>query len=224
MPGIPSPRAIESELIQAGAGEPFWTRMAYLCLIAICLGLMVGRTRGGTLEALAGLRFRWQRIAAATWLVQVAILVSPLAPALDPWAAGIHVASTALLAVVVAANWRLPGLPLIGLGLALNGLVLATNGGFMPVDRDAMAAAGSRPSQAMLEGGRVQKTFLRQADSPLWFAGDVIPVGMLGKVYSPGDLVAAAGVFLVIVGGMGPARTSLRRARGAPFRLPGQTR
>src|SRR4051794_1761666 len=126
--------------------------MVYLCLIAIGLGLAIGKARGGTVEVLAGLRFRWKRIAAVAWLVQVAILVSPLAPALDPWAAGIHVASTAMLAVVVAANWRLPGLPLIGLGLALNGLVLAANGGFMPVDRGAMEAAGSPPSSALLDG------------------------------------------------------------------------
>jgi hypothetical protein len=44
------------------------------------------------------------------------------------------------------------------------------------------------------------------ADSRLWFLGDVMPVPPVGKVYSPGDLVAAVGVWLIIVQGMRVSR------------------
>jgi hypothetical protein len=48
----------------------------------------------------------------------------------------------------------------------------------------------------------VQKTFLMRPDTPLWFLGDVLPVGLVGKVYSPGDIVAAIGVFVLVVGAL----------------------
>jgi hypothetical protein len=55
-------------------------------------------------------------------------------------------------------------------------------------------------------GERRQKAVLMSADSRLWFLGDVMPVPPVGKVYSPGDLVAAVGVWLIVVQGMRVSR------------------
>jgi hypothetical protein len=88
-------------------------------------------------------------------------------------------------------------------GLLLNASVYAANGGFMPVSEGALVASGNGPSAAaMADGNRLQKTTLLQSDTPLWFLGDILPLPLVGKVYSIGDVVAAVGVFVLAAGGM----------------------
>jgi hypothetical protein len=177
--------------------------MLYLTLLALGLGVAVGLARGGHIDGLAQVRIRLKWLALGSWLLQVALFVSPLAPVLDPFAAALHMLSALLIGVVVLANRRVPGMAVIGLGLLLNAAVYSANGGFMPVSDAALNRSGQVSSEAMLAGGRVQKTFLMAPDTPLWFLGDVVPVGVLGRVFSPGDLVAAFGVFVLVVGALG---------------------
>jgi len=171
--------------------------------VAVCAGALIGFARGGRLERLAYLPIRLAWLAALAWLVQVVLFVSPLADALDDWAAPIHLASIVLLAVVIFANRSLPGVMLLGLGLLLNATVYALNGGFMPVSEAALVASGNSASLAAMAGGAgFQKTFLEQPSTPLWFLGDVLPMPVAGKIYSIGDVVAVLGIFVLIEGGM----------------------
>jgi hypothetical protein len=190
--------------------------MLALTIAAVSLGLLVGALRGGSLGRLARLPIRLPWLAGLAWLLQVTLFLSPLAPALEPWAAALHLASVGLVGAVVLVNRALPGLALLGGGLLLNAAVYATNGGFMPVSERALLAVGSDAAtlEAMRAGARVQKTFLMHPDTPFWFLGDVLPVPLVRKVYSPGDVVAAAGAFVLVVGGMGSRRQA--RHPGAP--------
>jgi hypothetical protein len=181
--------------------------MLALTIAALSLGLLVGLVRGGSLGRLAHLPLRLPWLAGIAWLSQVTLFVSPLASALEPWAAALHLASVALIGVVVLANRAVPGLALFGIGLLLNAAVYAANGGFMPVADRALLAVGNEATLGAMQGdARVQKTFLMRPDTPLWFLGDVLPVPLVRKVYSPGDVVAAAGAFLLVAGGMGGRR------------------
>jgi hypothetical protein len=84
----------------------------------------------------------------------------------------------------------------------------------MPVSAAAIMANGDGGNLAALENGEhVQKAVLMRADSPLWFLGDLMPVPPVKKVYSPGDLVAALGVLLIVVHAMGQSGS---RARNLP--------
>jgi hypothetical protein len=143
-------------------------------------------------------------LAGLAWLIQVVLFASPVAGVLEPWAAAIHVASIVLVALVLVVNWALPGMALFGLGLLLNAAVIGANGGFMPVSEAALVAAGNGASiEPLARGERIQKAILMRPDSPLWLLGDVLPVAPLGKVYSAGDLLAAAGALLLVIQAMG---------------------
>ena len=194
--------------------------MLALTITALSLGFLVGLLRGGSLGRLAQLSLRLPWLAGIAWLIQVTLFLSPLAPALEPWAAALHLASVALIGAVVLANRAAPGLALFGIGLLLNAAVYAANGGFMPVSARALVAVGNQATlEAMRGDARVQKTFLMRPDTPLWFLGDVLPVPLVRKVYSPGDVVAAAGAFLLVAGGMG-GRPHARHPGGWALVMP----
>jgi hypothetical protein len=172
-------------------------------IVAACAGVLVGLLRGGRIERLAQLPIRLAWLAGLAWALQVVLFLSPLAGVLDRWAAPIHLATVVMLAFVILANRALPGLTLVGVGLLLNASVYAANGGFMPVSEGALVASGNGASAAaMADGTRLQKTTLLQSDTPLWFLGDILPLPLVGKVYSIGDVVAAVGVFVLAAGGM----------------------
>ena len=177
--------------------------MLVATIVAACAGVLVGLLRGGRIEYLARLPIRLAWLAGLAWLIQVGLFVSPLAAALDALAAPIHLATIVLLAAVILANRDLPGVAVLGLGLVLNACVYAANGGFMPVTESALLASGNVSAiEVMASGARYQKTILARPDTPLWFLGDILPLALVGKVYSVGDVVAALGLFALISGGM----------------------
>lgn len=185
--------------------------MLFLTVAAAAAGGLVGLARGGRVERLASLPITWPWLALAAWLLQVVLFISPAAPSLDPWAVPLYAASMLVVGVVIVANRALPGLALLGLGLLLNAAVVVANGGFMPVADAALEAVGSGATAEALRGGeRLQKSVLMRPETRLQPLGDVIPLPPLGKVYSVGDLVAAAGVFLLVAGGMGQRSRAAR--------------
>lgn len=178
--------------------------MLALTVAAVSLGVVVGFLRGGRLSRLANFSLRWPWLAAIAWIAQLVLFGVGFPPSLQQFEVPFFFASMALVALVLVLNRRVPGLTLFGVGLVLNALVMAANGGFMPVSDSALYAAGSGSTvDAMRTNGRVQKTFLMQADTALWFLGDVLPFPPIGKVYSVGDVVAGLGAFWLVVGGMG---------------------
>src|SRR5207253_3149965 len=114
----------------------------------------------------------------------------------------------ALLGVVLA-NWRVPGIKLFGLGLAANALVMILNGGYMPVSQPAMQAAGLAERVDAIEGaGHSQKSRLIDADTTLWFLGDVIPAPAIHKVFAVGDFAIGLGTLWIVAAAMGTRRTA----------------
>lgn len=193
--------------------------MFALTVTATALGLVVGFLRGGRLTRLAETPVRMPWLAGIAWLMQALLFSVGLPDAWSGFTVPIFFTSMALVGVVIVANRQIPGLVLFGVGLLMNASVLTANGGFMPVADTALQAAGSSATiDIMRERGRVQKTFLMRPDSPLWFLGDVLPFPPARKVYSPGDLVAGVGVFLLVVGGMGRgASRTTSSAQPAPL-------
>lgn len=160
--------------------------------------------RGGRLNRLADISLRKPWLAAVAWLSQVVLFGIGFPPNLQQLAVPLFFTSMALVAAVLLLNRHVPGLWLFGLGLILNAVVMAFNGGFMPVSDSALYAAGTGGTvDVMRANGRVQKTFLMEPDTPFWFLGDVLPFAPINKVYSIGDIVAGLGAFWLVVGGMG---------------------
>ena len=177
--------------------------LAFLVLIAIGLGLLLG----GRLGALAELPLRapWLFLCAIT-LQLVAFPVSAL-----PWrtdggtASALWVASYGLLVVAAALNWRITGVPVVALGMCLNLAAILANRGTMPVSHEAMHDAGratlTQANSTALTSPRLPWLIDR------WAAPDWIP---LANVFSVGDVVIAIGAVVIVVAAM-----------GCSFRVPG---
>ena len=158
-----------------------------LCILSVPL-------LGGRLQALAELEFRRGGIAVAALVVQVVII--SLLPG-DAWGLSeeIHLATYFMLGAFLVANRHIPGLLVIALGGALNFAAIATNGGVMPADPDAVEAAGI-PQKA--------GDFINSApasDAPLGFLGDIFhtPAWLpIHNVFSIGDIEIVLGAFLLL--------------------------
>jgi MFS family permease len=149
---------------------------------------------GGRLGRLAHVRLRWVWVLGAALVLQVVII------SLIPGSHGAvlrtaHVASYGLVGAFLWANRRVPGVWLIAAGGAMNFLAILANGGIMPTAPEAMAAAG------LLEHpGRFANSAIL-SDPNLGFLGDVFAVPApfpLHNVFSPGDVILALGVAVVL--------------------------
>jgi hypothetical protein len=137
---------------------------------------------GGRLGALAEVRLR------RVWAIFAALGLAVVATGLPGLPDGVRslllVAAYPVGGVFLAANWRVPGIPLAALGVALNLLVIAANGGVMPASPLPADAPGFQSSAAV-------------ADPRLAFLGDVfaLPASWpLSNVFSVGDMLIAVGL------------------------------
>lgn len=197
-----------------------------LALAIALLAVLVGLVLGGRPVGLTRLGVRWAALLVVAAAAQLADAV--LLPG-SQWAyLAALLVTTVLAAAFIGANIGVPGVPLIGLGLLLNGLVIAANGA-MPVSVDALRAAGASWLTAIGDARHV----LVGPSTRLSWLGDVVPVAnpLHREVVSVGDLLVCAGLGLLIVTGMLEARSArrtepARRARSEqqPGRVPTRVR
>jgi MFS family permease len=149
---------------------------------------------GGRLTKLADLRFRrfWALFTALLIQVLIISVLPEGSPELHSWA---HMASYLLAGYFVIANWRVPGIWLIGLGGAANLAAIAANNGIMPASASALATAGRSVNPGEFTNSGIV------ADPNLAFLGDIfaIPEGWpLHNVFSIGDLCIALGAIIAL--------------------------
>ncbi len=170
--------------------------------------VVAGWLLGGNLSRLSALRMQsWPLLAGAA----AAQLAGGLAGR-SLYAVGLALSAALALAFFVR-NRRLPGIPLVAAGLLLNAVVVAANGGAMPVS----AGAGARAGVALdvVAAGLDPRHVLADGSTALSGLGDVVPVALPlhREVASIGDLLVAAGLALLVVAAM----------RRDPWRLRGWT-
>jgi hypothetical protein len=158
-----------------------------LCLATVPLA-------GGRLGALADVQFRAPALAIAAIAAQV--LVISIVPRGAGWAHhAVHLASYGLIAAFLWANRRLPFLWLAAIGGGLNLLAITANGGVMPADPDALAAAGVEQKA----GDFANSTAL--AHPHVSFLGDVFAVPSswpVSNVFSVGDVILVVAALLAL--------------------------
>ena len=104
--------------------------------------------------------------------------------------------SYAGLSAFAVANIRLVGMPVVLVGLVCNLAVITVNGG-MPVEREAIVAAGVATDAEIDRLDFGAKRHLEE-DDQLMFLADIVPVSVTSEVLSFGDLILAFGVADVI--------------------------
>jgi hypothetical protein len=172
-----------------------------LAILAVVLGLAIGVATGGKVRRVGEIHLRWWGLALGGLGLQL-VPVPPMDGSADRWmAAGLYALSYVVLFVFVMLNVRRPGFALLGVGFALNALVIGINGG-MPVSEHALRSlAGDRGDAAVarLESQGGLRHHLATDDDVLRPLGDVIPIpGPVSGVFSIGDLLALIGATWVI--------------------------
>jgi Family of unknown function (DUF5317) len=154
---------------------------------------------GGRLDRLAGLPFRSLRLLLSAAVVQlVGFLVSNVLPVAWPVALAI---SAIFIGVFLARNYHIMGVPLAASAMLLNALVVVVNGA-MPVSLHAAARAGIPADQ--LDVAQNPRKEAATGDTLLPWLGRVVPVALPvhREIATPGDLLLAAGLGLLVVSGM----------------------
>ena len=165
----------------------------FLGLCALALVLMTPLW-GGSLGRLTALKFRGVPIVLAALVLQVAVItVWPSMP--HAIAVGGHLASYAMLGTVLWMNRKLPGMWLIALGVAANGITIAVNGGTLPASAHALRAAGIHLRAGFDNSGVV-------AHPHLAWLGDIMvtPAWLpMRNMLSIGDVLLVVGAAVLVV-------------------------
>jgi MFS family permease len=166
--------------------------------LGVLLGLGLGVVAGGSVDNLLGIRLRWLPIllvaAAGRFALDGALAAGGVPDGLRLW---LVLVIYVLLVAMLLANRSLPGMTAAALGTVANGVAITVNGGWMPVWKPSLAAAGFdsnavHSSFHTLLSGPVDGTFFAHGG----LLADVIPIPIpiLQSVASVGDLLLAAGL------------------------------
>jgi len=180
-----------------------------ILLIAVALSIAVALVRGGRLARLAEINLRHGWVALVALGIQLVIVYARLPEGSGLWNPRMLLlaASYALLMMMVVLNRHLPGMWMIGVGLAMNLAAMMANGGWMPVSPEALERAGlghlaelAAPGVAPELGARVigsKDIVLTHQEARIWMLGDVFVLPQpVGVVFSVGDVLLALGAFI----------------------------
>ncbi|HEX9889819.1 MAG TPA: DUF5317 domain-containing protein [Nitriliruptorales bacterium] len=158
-------------------------------ILVVAVAILASLARGGRFRRIPTADLQGGRLLLAGLVLQVFVDVA----AARDWVTGspsylLLLASQLLVVGWTVTNRYRPGIPLIGLGLALNAIVIAANGA-MPVDPDAIARLG-------IDGAQVRPgkhVLLTEATRLPWLA-DILALPPIRTIISVGDIVLAAGL------------------------------
>jgi hypothetical protein len=175
----------------------------------IGLGLIIGALTHGTLKRLKEIHFR----AVLVLFISLAIALLPLIfDSLNSHRRIFQLISYAgvliflVLNVAASRGEMRGGLLVVGIGWALNFIVIASNGG-MPLSRWAYGKSGQTDAITYGSGG-FYRIVRAHPGTHLRFLGDVIPVNGYHEVLSLGDVFLILGIAFVIAAGMRMGATS----------------
>ena len=153
------------------------------------------------------LRFSW--LALAAFVPQlIAVYLPATRPRIsDAWGAAGLLVSLGLYLLFCWLNRRIPGIALLAAGLISNLLVMAANGGFMPISPETASRLVPENILASLEPGSRfgwKDILLLPEATRLFFLSDclLLPQGFPYQVaFSPGDILIAGGAFWLMAAG-----------------------
>lgn len=191
-----------------------------LPLFGIVLGVGIALTRGGRFHHAARNDLHWLPVLVAGLVLQTVLDALAGRQAVGPTGtvALLLVSEAAVLGFCIR-NWYRSGMWLIGLGFALNALVILANGG-MPVGPDAIRVVGGDPSAVVLAG---KHHLLTSATAFPWLA-DVLPLPPVDMIVSIGDVLLVVGMVPFTHDLMTPDGALTRIGRRTPSRLFGGMR
>jgi len=212
VPCSPSRRSPRSSWLWARRRAGATSQLILLGFLA--LGLAGGLLFEGRVAALGEVRFRWWALAIGGLLFQFVLFSGPVARVVGPLGPLLYVGSTLAVLAALLRNLEQPWFRLVALGAALNLVAIMANGGVMPADPAALAAAGLLDREG---AGFVNTAPLSGA--PFAFLGDnwATPGWLpFANVVSLGDLLIGTGAAAWLMTTMRRPRALRFEARRAP--------
>jgi hypothetical protein len=199
--------------------------------LAVVVGLLTSflRHRGQTTGQLADIPLRSAWMALLAVALQVPLLRAPFGP-LEEVALQqvLFLFSHLVLLAFVWQNRHLVGIWIVGLGVLCNLMVIVTNGGFMPVMPETLAAInpGSGLDQwpTGFHYGYSKDIILLREETVLWVLSDMLvlpPPFPWPTAFSLGDLLIAAGIVVLLQGPVKWPRAAMLLAFHLRGRLKG---
>jgi len=178
---------------------------------AVILGLVVSliQHRGHTASRIASIPLRSAWLALLALVLQVPLLRTPSGPT-QPLGLQ-HILFLLSYVLLLTFGWRnmwLTGIQILGLGVVYNILVIATNGGFMPITPETLVRInpGSTLDHWTLgfHYGGSKDVILPRASTNLWLLSDILvlpPPFPWPTAFSLGDVLIGIGVFVLLLQG-----------------------
>lgn len=172
-----------------------------MSLPTVIAAALLGWLRGGSLRKLVSIPLGRQELIILALLLQGFLAFAGRnAWSLEAWAPGLLIASYLALIYSLHDQIKIPGLGLVLAGIILNLVVIAVNGGRMPVSQEALWALGF--SGSGLPASRTFTHLLLPLDSiRAALLADVIPIPVplpWRTVISLGDILIYSGIFRLI--------------------------
>ncbi len=196
---------------------------------AVVAGLLAGLARAWAAKRLyqpTHLKSSWLLVS-AVFIQAVAFLIPATRRMLPDWTtAGLLVVSQGMLLAFVWDNRSKPGFWILGIGTAMNFLVILANGGLMPIDPQTAAYLfPGRPELTEQVGAHLQGTkdlLLPVASTRFWWLSDhfLSPPYLPSRfAFSPGDVLIALGVFKFLWVQGGPIQTGEEHTQQSILKL-----
>ena len=175
-----------------------------LYILAIAAGIAAGVLAGGKVSNLLTFRLRWYWVILLVFILETGmnIIIRQLPAAAGKISLVAYGLRYCLLLIGFWMNRRYLGIVTIGSGCFLNALVIMLNGGKMPVSTELLEQKGLVEAARLLESGLDSKHAVLAENTKLAFLADVIYLpyfpGFLMRIVSLGDLLIAAGLFVLV--------------------------
>jgi DHA3 family macrolide efflux protein-like MFS transporter len=164
----------------------------------ILLGLVLGLLAGGRLTNLAQIHLRWLGVLLVAVIVRFGTetLLNAGVDIVDTLRLPLLLLGFGLLLVGLWANRGYPGMGIAFVGILLNTIVIAVNGGYMPVWDDALAVAGMTPADVTSALHIVVDGTIEEFLFGALVLGDIIPIPLpiVQNVASLGDVFLSLGL------------------------------
>ena len=171
---------------------------AVFILYAVLAGLVIGLVSGGSVTRLGELRFSWAPLVVLGMVVQLLLFSTTLGDALGDAAPVVYIASNLAVLAAVWKNRSIPGLPVVLVGGASNLVAICLNGGYMPVNGDALVALGRLPREGYVNSRFIDGVVLAPLTDlfamPAWLP--------MANIFSVGDILIGVGAAIAIVAAM----------------------
>lgn len=162
-------------------------------VVAALLVLLAAALRGGDLRRLASIHLRH------TWLLPAALVLQFVVLGVLAHTDGVvvrvgHVVSYLMMGVFVYVNRAVPGLLVMAMGAASNGITITVNGGTLPASEAARVRAGLPVHEGFTNSGVLD-------DPKLALLGDVFAIPSylpFANTYSIGDMLLVLGVAICV--------------------------